>query len=166
MHGLTPYTYLPHDIDIIVLDGGNPLYNADELLNLFEHYCGSKGPIYEDGTRTFVFYVGNNNVEVNAFLHGDALFAPYNYEVMLVGEHKIKVRDALCILKEKYKLHRLKDYQFNIDLQNIMNGLLSEDAELNMLSEKEIFNVTSLVDRINMSLDYYYEREFNDDLSS
>ena len=124
MHGLMPNTYLPHDIDIIALDCDNPFYCVDEFLNLFEQYCGSPGPKYEDGTRTFVFYIGSYHIEVNAFFHGNNLSDPNSYREVFVGGHKIKVRDALCIFKEKYRLRRLKDYQFNVDIQNTMNEYL------------------------------------------
>ena len=163
MHGLTPYTYIPHDIDVIVLNNAIPIMPEEYYLNLFEQYCGGKGPIYEDGTRTFVFYIGNDSVEVNAFFHGNTLFAPDKYQEMLIGNHNIKVRDALCIFKEKYGLHRLKDYQFNLDIQNIMNGFLSQDVELNKSSEKEVFNMAGLIDSVNMSIEYH-EQHGNDDL--
>ncbi len=163
MHGLTPYTYIPHDIDVIVLNNAVPIMPEEYYLNLFEQYSGSKGPTYEDGTRTFVFYIGNDCVEVNAFFYGKALFAPNKYREMLIGHHTIKVRDAFCIFKEKYRLHRLKDYQFNLDVQNIMNGFLSHEESLNEFSEKSVFNMASLIDSVNMSIDYY-ENKGNDDL--
>lgn len=131
MHGLMPVTYFPHDIDIIVLDCDNPIYCVDEFLNLFEHYCGSHGPIYEDGTRTFVFYIGSYHIEVNAFFHGNNLSDPNSCREVFVGEHKIKVRDALCIFKEKYRLRRLKDYQFNVDIQNTMNDYFDQESNNN-----------------------------------
>ncbi len=130
MHGLIPNTYLPHDIDIIALGCDNPAYCVDEFFNFFEHYCGSHGPIYEDGTRTFVFYIGSYHIEVNAFFHGNNLSDPNSYREVFVGEHKIKLRDALCILKEKYRLCRLKDYQFNVDIQNTMNGYLHPQTNI------------------------------------
>lgn len=165
MHGFTPYTFLPHDIDVIVLNNCNPFpfMPDDYLLYLFEQHCGSRGPVYEDGTRTYVFYIGNNNVEVNAFYHGETLFAPFSYREMLIGNRCIKVRDALCIIKEKYRLRRTKDYQFNIDIQNIMNGFLSQQVALNELSEKNVYNNTDLIDSVNLSVDYCENNE-NDDL--
>ena len=135
MHGLTPNTYLPHDIDIIILDGGIPFLPDDSLLILFEKYCGSSGPIYEDGTRTFIFYIGSHHVEVNAFLHDNALFSPNSYREMLILNHSIKVSDAFCIFKEKNRLRRLKDYQFNIDLQNKLNGYLNQQTNKNEITD-------------------------------
>ena len=161
LHGLTPCSYLPHDIDVIVVSYEIPFLPDDYLLNLFEQYCGSKGPVYEDGTRTFIFYVGKYNIEVNAFFYGTALFAPYNYRDFLLWNHRIKVRDALCIFKEKYRLRRLKDFQFNNDIQNIMNGFLSNKPYLNELSEKEVYNTEIIIDNIDKTLEYMYN---NDDL--
>ena len=71
------------------------------------------------------------------------------------------MRDALCIFKEKYRLRRLKDFQFNNDIQNIMNGFLSNKPYLNELSEKEVYNTESIIDNIDKTLDYMYN---NDDL--
>ena len=124
VHGISPASYKPHDIDIIVL---NNCYNIpnDCLLSLFEQYYGKTSPIYEGGRRMFVFNIGTSHIEINAFVHDDALFPPINYKAIHISNHIIKVHNVIGILEEKYKLHRLKDYRYNVAIQSMLNELLN-----------------------------------------
>ena len=115
IHGFTPLEYKPHDIDIIVL-------NRFNLLELFSLYYGKRMPEYDDkGRRMFIFSVGVSNVEINAFCYDE--LDPSKYKSIRVLEHEINVHNVLDICEEKFKMCRLKDYQFSVAIQSQINNM-------------------------------------------
>ena len=145
IHGMVPLSYIPHDIDIIISSNNKNYYLTNEMiLDLFVQYCGGARPDYSyiDASDLFVFYIGINKIEVNAFVNRKEFFDNHDYSIVNIRNHSIKVHHAVSILKAKYQMRRLKDYQFNADIQKVMNGFLDEQdypaEERRELSEKEI----------------------------
>ena len=146
VHGLVPPNYIPHDIDIILADNKNkhPFLTNQMILDLFVQHCGGERTDYTcyDASDLFVFFVGKNRIMINAFIDRNNVFKNFDYSIMNIKGRSIKVNNALSIFKAKYQMRRLKDYQFNTDIQNIMNGYLDEQSyyreERRELSEEEI----------------------------
>ena len=136
IHGFTPTNYLPHDIDILVFNN-TPKFSflsTEDILETLEHYSGGKTHVYADSgeTRMYIFYVGECKVEINAFFKRDE--TPCDYRIVHVRDLEIKVRNSISIFREKYKLHRLKDFEFNKDIQNRLNQFLSQGSNVNIKS--------------------------------
>ena len=72
MHGLVPASYVPHDIDIIISNNKNkhPFLTNQMILDLFCQYSGGDRPeyAYYDASDMFIFYLGKNKLEINAFV--------------------------------------------------------------------------------------------------
>ena len=117
LHGLVPASYIPHDIDIIISNNKNkhPFLTNQMILDLFCQYSGGDRPeyAYYDASDMFIFYLGKNKLEINAFVDVNKVFERMDYRIMNIMGSDIKVNNALSIFKEKFKLHRQKDLQFN-----------------------------------------------------
>ena len=129
IYGFIPYSYVPHDIDIIVKNGKNlhSDFSTEQLLDLFCQHSGGKGTIYIDSdlTKMFSFNIGIHKININAFLYDADSFNNVNYVIMRNNNYNIKVSSLSRILKEKYKLQRIKDYKFNNDIQAMLNLFFS-----------------------------------------
>lgn len=149
MHGLVPTSYIPHDIDIIISNTQNKYHflTNQMILDLFVWYSGGDRPkyAYYDASDMFVFYLGRNKLEINAFVDINKVFERMDYCIMNIMGCDIKVNNALSIFREKYKLHRQKDLQFNNGIQLMLNSYLenkqSEDFE-------KFYNKMILIDKI------------------
>ena len=134
IHGLVPESYVPHDIDIIISSDKNKHLNltSQMILDLFSQHSGGYRPGYEyiDASNMFVFYIGLDKIEINAFVDVNNVFANSDFCVMNIMGHEIKVNNTLSIFKEKYKMRRLKDFKFNNDIQEIINGYLCEQPHI------------------------------------
>ena len=133
IHGMTPDSYSPHDIDIIIVNNhsNHPALTNEMILNLFVQYSGGKRPKYGYYSELdlFVFYIGSQRIEINAFYDRENVIACSDYKAYSIMNRKVYVKDVLSILKEKYKLCRLKDYQFNVNLQIIMNSFFIQSKD-------------------------------------
>ena len=93
----------------------------------------------------FIFYLGKNKLEINAFVDVNKVFERMDYRIMNIMGSNIKVNNALSILREKYKLRRQKDLQFNNNIQIMLNSYLenkqSEDFD-------KFYNKMILTDKI------------------
>ena len=132
IHGLTPVSYIPHDIDIIIADNVNkhPSLTNQMILDLFVQHCGGTRPDYSYicASDMFSFYIGNQKIEVNAFVDINNVFVNSDFCKMSIMGREIKVNNTLSILKQKYKLRRPKDFKFNNDLQATLDQyLIPED---------------------------------------
>ena len=149
MHGLVPASYIPHDIDIIISSNKNkhPFLTNQMILDLFCQYSGGDRPeyAYYDASDMFIFYLGKNKLEINAFVDVNKVFERMDYRIMNIMGSNIKVNNALSILREKYKLRRQKDLQFNNNIQIMLNSYLenkqSEDFD-------KFYNKMILTDKI------------------
>lgn len=134
IHGMVPESYVPHDIDIIISSDENKhlCLTSQMILDLFSQHSGGYRAGYEyiDASNMFVFYIGHNKVEINAFVDVNNVFANSDFCVINIMGHEIKVNNTLSIFKEKYKMRRLKDFKFNNDIQNIINGYLCEQTDI------------------------------------
>ena len=141
-HGITPISYVPHDIDIIFSDNNNKLPNmtSQMILDLFVYYCGGERADYTcyNVSDLFVFYIGSNKIEINAFVDRKKVFDSTDYCTMNIMGRDIKVNKALSIIKEKYKLRRLKDYEFNNDIQNVLNECIYKQTDIIANDNKEM----------------------------
>ena len=148
-HGLVPASYIPHDIDIIISNNKNkhPFLTNQMILDLFCQYSGGDRPeyAYYDASDMFIFYLGKNKLEINAFVDVNKVFERMDYRIMNIMGSDIKVNNALSIFKEKFKLHRQKDLQFNNGIQQMLNSYLEnkqvEDFE-------KFYNKMVLTDKI------------------
>lgn len=125
MHGLVPASYVPHDIDIIISSKNkHPLQSNLILLDLFTHFCGETKSeyAYSNAVDMFIFYLKKNMIKINAFIDINSVFAKSDFRIMNVMGCEVKVHNALSILEKKYKMRRLKDYQFNNELQDVLNS--------------------------------------------
>lgn len=149
LHGLVPASYIPHDIDIIISNNKNkhPFLTNQMILDLFCQYSGGDRPeyTYYDASDMFIFYLGKNKLEINAFVDVNKVFERMDYRIMNIMGSDIKVNNALSIFKEKFKLHRQKDLQFNNGIQQMLNSYLenkqAEDFE-------KFYNKMILTDKI------------------
>lgn len=149
MHGLVPASYIPHDIDIIISSNKNkhPFLTNQMILDLFCQYSGGDRPeyAYYDASDMFIFYLGKNKLEINAFVDVNKVFERMDYRIMNIMGNDIKVNNALSIFKEKFKLRRQKDLQFNNGIQLMLNSYLenkqTEDFE-------KFYNKMILTDKI------------------
>lgn len=117
MHGLIPVSYIPHDIDIVFPNkNDNTNLTNEMILDLFMRYSSEKRPEYYDSD-LFVFYIGKNKIEINAFADINNIIAKQDFRVMKILGNEIKVANTFSILEKKYQMQRLKDYQFNNELQ-------------------------------------------------
>lgn len=117
MHGLVPVSYIPHDIDIVFPNkNDNTNLTNEMILDLFMRYSSEKRPEYYDSD-LFVFYIGKNKIEINAFADINNIIAKQDFRVMKILGNEIKVANTFSILEKKYQMQRLKDYQFNNELQ-------------------------------------------------
>ena len=151
VHGMAPASYIPHDIDIIISNNKNkhPHLTNQMILDLFSQHSGGYRPRYEyiDASNMFVFYIGINNVEINAFVDVNNVFANSDFCVMNILGHEIKVNNALSIFKEKYKMRRLKDFKFNRELQTSLNQFLSSE-DLPEFDYEEFYHRHLMCDKI------------------
>lgn len=125
MHGLVPASYVPHDIDIIISSKNkHPLQSNLILLDLFTHFCGETKSeyAYSNAVDMFIFYLKKSMIKINAFIDINSVFAKSDFRIMNVMGCEVKVHNALSILEKKYKMRRLKDYQFNNELQDVLNS--------------------------------------------
>ena len=149
IHGLVPTSYIPHDIDIIISNTKNkhPYLTNQMILDLFVQYSGGDRPeyAYYDASDMFIFYLGRNKLEINAFVDVNKVFERMDYCKMDIMGCDIKVNNALSIFREKYKLRRQKDLQFNNDIQLRLNSYLE-----NKQSEEfeKFYNKMILTDKI------------------
>ena len=117
------------------------------ILDLFCQYSGGDRPeyAYYDASDMFIFYLGKNKLEINAFVDVNKVFERMDYRIMNIMGSDIKVNNALSIFKEKFKLHRQKDLQFNNGIQQMLNSYLenkqAEDFE-------KFYNKMILTDKI------------------
>jgi hypothetical protein len=127
LHGLVPESYIPHDIDIIISSGENKHLSltSQMILDLFSQHSGGYRPEYEyiDASNLFVFYVGLDKVEINAFVDVNSIFSKSDFCVMNIMGYEIRVNNAFSIFKEKYKMRRLKDFIFHNQFQTSLNSL-------------------------------------------
>lgn len=128
IHGLIPTSYIPHDIDIIISNTQNkhPYLTNQMILDLFVQYSGGDRPeyAYYDASDMFIFYVGRNKLEINAFVDVNKVFERLDYCKMNIMGCDIKVNNALSIIREKFKMRRQKDLQFNNGIQLMLNSYL------------------------------------------
>ena len=121
IHGLVPSSYIPHDIDIIFSSDNNkhPYLTNQMILDLFVQYCGGARLDYSfyDVSDLFVFYIGIKKIEINAFVDRNNVFLNSDYCIMNIMGQEIKVHRALSLIREKYKMRRMKDFKFNNDIQ-------------------------------------------------
>ena len=149
IHGLVPTSYIPHDIDVIISNTQNkhPYLTNQMILDLFVQYSGGDRPeyAYYDASDMFIFYLGRNKLEINAFVDVNKVFERMDYCKMNIMGCDIKVNNALSIFREKYKLRRQKDLQFNNDIQLRLNSYLE-----NKQSEEfeKFYNRMILTDKI------------------
>lgn len=149
MYGLVPASYIPHDIDIIISSKKNkhPFLTNQMILDLFCQYSGGDRPeyAYYDASDMFIFYLGKNKLEINAFVDVNKVFERMDYLIMNIMGSDIKVNNALSIFREKFKMHRQKDLQFNNDIQLRLNSYLE-----NKQSEEfeKFYNKMILTDKI------------------
>ena len=149
IHGLVPKSYIPHDIDIIIGDNSNkhPYLTNQMIIDLFVQYSGGARPEYSNYSASdmFLFYIGNQRIEVNAFIDRKNVFSSSDYCIMNIIKHDIKVNNVLSILKEKYKLHRLKDFEFNNKITTTLNSFFEPEQTKDF---EEIYNEMILTDKI------------------
>lgn len=149
LHGLVPASYIPHDIDIIISNNKNkhPFLTNQMILDLFCQYSGGDRPeyAYYDASDMFIFYLGKNKLEINAFVDVNKVFERMDYRIMNIMGCDIKVNNALSIFREKFKMRRQKDLQFNNDIQLRLNSYLE-----NKQSEEfeKFYNKMILTDKI------------------
>lgn len=149
MHGLVPASYIPHDIDIIISNNKNkhPFLTNQMILDLFCQYSGGDRPeyAYYDASDMFIFYLGRDKLEINAFVDVNKVFERMDYCQMNIMGCDIKVNNALSIFREKFKMRRQKDLQFNNDIQLRLNSYLE-----NKQSEEfeKFYNKMILTDKI------------------
>ena len=149
MHGLVPASYIPHDIDIIISNNKNKhsFLTNQMILDLFCQYSGGDRPeyAYYDASDMFIFYLGKNKLEINAFVDVNKVFERMDYLIMNIMGNDIKVNNALSIFREKFKMRRQKDLQFNNDIQLRLNSYLE-----NKQSEEfeKFYNKMILTDKI------------------
>ena len=149
MHGLVPFSYIPHDIDIIISNNKNkhPFLTNQMILDLFCQYSGGDRPeyAYYDASDMFIFYLGRNKLEINAFVDVNKVFERKDYCKMNIMGRDIMVNKALSIFREKYKLHRQKDLQFNNDIQLMLDYYLVNKKALDF---EKFYNKMILTDKI------------------
>ena len=149
MHGLVPFSYIPHDIDIIISNNKNkhPFLTNQMILDLFCQYSGGDRPeyAYYDASDMFIFYLGRNKLEINAFVDVNKVFERKDYCKMNIMGRDRKVNKALSIFREKYKLHRQKDLQFNNDIQLMLDYYLVNKKALDF---EKFYNKMILTDKI------------------
>lgn len=149
LHGLVPTSYIPHDIDIIISNNKNkhPFLTNQMILDLFCQYSGGDRPeyAYYDASDMFIFYLGRNKLEINAFVDVNKVFERKDYCKMNIMGRDIKVNKALSIFREKYKLHRQKDLQFNNDIQLMLDYYLVNKKALDF---EKFYNKMILTDKI------------------
>ena len=137
LYGFSPTNYIPHDIDIIIPFGSttnHPFLGIESMLEMFEQYSGRWGRIYTDNdtTRMYIFNIGEYSIEVNAFFKKrELILITNNYNTMRVRDFDIKVSSVFDIFREKYKLHRLKDFEFNKEIQDTLNQYLTQQEKTN-----------------------------------
>ena len=145
MHGLVPASYIPHDIDIVISSNKNkhPFLTNQMILDLFCQYSGGDRPeyAYYDASDMFIFYLGRNKLEINAFVDVNKVFERMDYCQMNIMGCDIKVNNALSIFREKLKMRRQKDLQFNNDIQLRLNSYLEnkQSEEFEKFYNKMIF---------------------------
>ena len=149
MHGLVPASYIPHDIDIIISSNKNkhPFLTNQMILDLFCQYSGGDRPeyAYYDASDMFIFYLGKNKLEINAFVDVNNVFERKDYCKMNIMGCEIMVNKALSIFREKYKLHRQKDLQFNNDIQLMLDYYLVNKKALDF---EKFYNKMIFTDKI------------------
>ena len=149
MHGLVPFSYIPHDIVIIISNNKNkhPFLTNQMILDLFCQYSGGDRPeyAYYDASDMFIFYLGRNKLEINAFVDVNKVFERKDYCKMNIMGRDIMVNKALSIFREKYKLHRQKDLQFNNDIQLMLDYYLVNKKALDF---EKFYNKMILTDKI------------------
>ena len=149
MHGLVPFSYIPHDIDIIISNNKNkhPFLTNQMILDLFCQYSGGDRPeyAYYDASDMFIFYLGRNKLEINAFVDVNKVFERKDYCKMNIMGRDIKVNKALSIFREKYKLHRQKALQYNNDIQLMLDYYLVNKKALDF---EKFYNKMILTDKI------------------
>lgn len=125
VHGLVPAPYIPHDIDIIISSKNkHPLSSNLIILDLLAHFCGDGKSeyAYSNAADMFIFYIGEKMIKINAFIDINSVFAKSDFRIMNIMGCEVKVHNTLSILEKKYKMRRLKDYQFNNKLQDVLNS--------------------------------------------
>ncbi len=122
--GLLPEDYVPHDIDIQIIANPNKHKSISTLLEKIETYCGVKRPQYDDSDYSlYCFYIGDNNVSINAFVHIRE-FSTDEYIKVEIEDRIIKVSKVLNAFHYKYAMKRKKDYKFHFDLIKTMGNYL------------------------------------------
>ena len=84
-------------------------------------------------------------IEINAFVDRKDVFSNSDYCTMNIMGHDIKVNKALSIFKEKYKLRRLKDYEFNNKIETSLNSFFKPEQAKDF---EEIYNEMLSTDKI------------------
>lgn len=124
-HGLLPEGTEVHDIDIIVLTTEETRPALQAMFKELEDLSGCRHDEEHYKSRVYVFKVGANNINVNAF-EGDVLGCsdnhPKNHTIIIDGA-PIKVHDALDILRAKFSLRRQKDVDFYLKLINQLSNM-------------------------------------------
>ena len=121
LHGLTLPSFIPHDIDVRIYVNKRNKSSVYLFLKNVADFCMSNYNV-EYPENMFTFWVKRHFIKINAFIV-DNSNSPNDESVeMLVNGSKIKVHNALAILKEKYRLKREKDFLYNNLLQMKMNS--------------------------------------------
>ena len=124
LYGLLPNDYLPHDIDVQIFALYYDYERICSILERIENYCGEEKPTYEESeTKIYGFYVGNNSVSVNVFVHKQGISCD-DYNIIVLNEQFIKVHKVMNVLRYKYAMKREKDYSFHLDLIKKMGDFL------------------------------------------
>lgn len=149
LHGFAPASYIPHDIDIIITNNNNknPFLLNQMILDLFCQYSGGTRAeyAYYNASDTFIFYIGRNKLEINAFVDVNKVFERKDYCNMNIEGCDIKINNALSIFREKYKMHRQKDLQFNNDIQLLLHSYLENKQTVDF---EQVYNKMILTDKI------------------
>ena len=157
LHGFVPASYIPHDIDIIISNNNNkePFLLNQMILDLFCQYSGGTRAeyAYYKASDTFIFYIGKNKLEINAFVDVNKVFERKDYCYMNIMGHEIKINNALSIVREKYKMRRQKDLQFNNDIQLLLNTYLENKQNVDF---EQFYNKMIQTDKIRDFLTEIY----------
>lgn len=149
IHGFVPTSYIPHDIDIIISNNNkkHPFLTNQMILDLFCHYSGGTRAeyAYYNASETFIFYIGRNKLEINAFVDVNKVFERKDYCNMNIMGHDIMINKALSIFREKYKMRRQKDLQFNNDIQLLLNSYFENTHNVDF---EQFYNKMILTDKI------------------
>ena len=127
LYGLTPESYIVHDIDIRIYTSNiEDFWGICYLMEKIQIYCDEESPNYGDSKeRKYSFKIGSFSVSVNAFVYPTSL-EDHMYRSIIVKGRNFKIANCFEILKSKYGLRRLKDYQFHLILESIFAKMFEE----------------------------------------